>query len=156
MVPQLYGRLIARWRHGRCRAAKLWSEMRVRFWMWECRSHRRSRADQLGSEGRCKCQAGTGRRPGANNMWVEWRKNIVVDWKICWSPGVVLGTYKLLTDDFPIVQAFWWNIVFNPWTHGFFTSPSISEELDNMPQARGGHPGSHRDWTRKPSTSIDK
>ena len=34
--------------------------------------------------------------------------------------------------------------------------PSISEELDNMPQARGGHPWSPRDWTRKPSTSIDK
>ena len=35
-------------------------------------------------------------------------------------PQTFLGTYKLLTDDFPIVQAFWWNILFNPWTHVFF------------------------------------
>ena len=40
----------------------------------------------------------------------------------CSVPRTFLGTYKLLTDDFPIVQAFWWNILFNPWTHGFFTS----------------------------------
>ena len=128
MVPPLYGRLIARWRHGRCRDAKLWSEMRVGFWMWEYLSHRRWRADQLGSEGRCKRPSGV--RGGASEQKYvsKMKKNITLIWKICWSqvlrPVNVFRYIQtvVVTEDFPIVQAFWWNIVFNPWTHGFFTS----------------------------------
>ena len=33
--------------------------------------------------------------------------------------------------------------------------PSMSEELDIVPQDRGSHPWSPQHWTRKPSTSID-
>ena len=97
------------------RAAKLWSEVRLRFWMWECRSHRRWRAEQHGvwGGGLWAPQRGKGWSPGAKNVLVKWRKNIwsPVDDQVARPANVFRSGYKLLTDDFPMVQAFWSNIL---------------------------------------------
>ena len=42
----------------------------------------------VGLRGAVSAPAGTGRRPGAKHMWVQLMKNINLNWKICWSPGV--------------------------------------------------------------------
>ena len=64
-------------------------------------------------------------------------KDMLITW--CCVPRTFLGTYKLLTDDFPIVQAFWWNIVFNPWFCMILYFKHIIH-IDDFPF--NGHPAS--------------
>ena len=124
MSPPLYTRWIAGWRNGRCRAScdQKWE------WDFQCGNVEAIEGGEQtswGSEGAVRAPAGYGTAPRSKKYVSKMKKKNNLKLKDmlitrCCVPRSFLCTHKLLTDDCPIVQAFWWNIVFNPWTHGFF------------------------------------
>ena len=86
-----------------------------RFWMWECRSHRRWRADQLGVWGRCKLPAGYVAEYRIKKCVSKWRKNITYKLKEmfdqliprCRIPRTILGIQTIFLKCVSLTRNAW-------------------------------------------------